>query len=100
VLLALATETAAQAIPPPPNLPIAIICYAPANKTWHVGYLDLVHANGDALYLSANGKIGSTVNAQGVVVAPANRPAALDCFGKTVDDLRGIGRVMDFPPAR
>ena len=54
-----------------------------------------VNANGDALYMGF-GRLTATVNAKGVVVAPTNRPAALDCFGKTVDELRAMGRVMDF----
>jgi len=35
------------------------------------------------------------VNAKGVVEAPSNRPAVLDCFGKTLDQLRSIGRVIE-----
>ena len=41
-----------------------------------------------------------TVNAKGVVVTPTDRPAILDCFGKTVDELRAMGRVMDFQVKR
>jgi hypothetical protein len=36
------------------------------------------------------------VNAKGVVAAPTNRPAGVDCYGKTLDELRSSGRIMDF----
>jgi hypothetical protein len=94
VLLALATGTVAQTFPS--NLPLAVMCYAPQDQSWRVGYLYRVNAKGDAIYLAADGKIGATVNAQGVVMAPTNRPAGLDCYGKTLDELRANGRVMDF----
>jgi hypothetical protein len=94
VLLALATGTVAQTFPS--NLPLAVMCYAPQDQSWRVGYLYRVNAKGDAIYLAADGKIGATVNAQGVVMAPTNRPAGLDCYGKTLDELRANGRVMEF----
>jgi hypothetical protein len=34
------------------------------------------------------------------VVPPSNRPANLDCFGKTLEQLRTLGRVIEFQPAR
>jgi hypothetical protein len=94
VLVALATGTVAQTFPS--NLPMAITCYGPQDQSWRVGYLYRVNAKGDAIYLAVDGKIGATVNAQGVVMAPTNRPAGLDCYGKTLDELRANGRVMDF----
>ena len=94
VLLTLATATVAQTFPP--GVPMAIVCYAQQGQNWRVGYLYRVDQNGDAIYLAADGKLGATVNAKGVVVAPTNRPAGLDCYGKSVDELRQNGRVMDF----
>ncbi len=98
VLLTLATATAAQTFPP--NLPMAITCYDQKNQSWHVGYLNRVHANGDAIYMRVDGKLTVTVNAKGVVVMPTSRPAGVDCFGKTLDELRANGRVMDFQRSR
>ena len=94
VLLALATGAVAQTLPS--NLPMAIMCYGPQDKSWHVGYLYRVNAKGEAIYLAVDGKIGTTVNAEGVVVAPTKRPATLDCYGKTLEELRSNGRVMEF----
>jgi hypothetical protein len=97
VILTLATETAAQTFPS--NLPIAVACYAP-HKGWRVAYLYTVNTNGDAAYTAPNGRLAATVNAKGIVVAPTNRPSDLDCYGKTLDELRANGRVMDFQPTR
>jgi hypothetical protein len=98
VFLCIATGTIAQTAPP--NVPIAVICYVEQNQSWRVGYLNRINQNGDAEYLTANGKLGATLSAKGVVLAPANRPAVMDCIGKTVDELRANGRVMDFQRAR
>ena len=92
VILAFAAEAAAQTNPP--DFPIGIICYIQQDQSWRVGYLNAVNANGDAIYLS--GRLGLTVNAKRVVVTPVNRPAISDCFGKTLDELRSNGRVIDF----
>jgi hypothetical protein len=94
VLLTLATGAVAQTFPP--SVPMTIVCYAQQSQSWRVGYLYRVEQNGDTIYLLADGKQGARVNAKGVVVAPTNRPAGLDCYGKTVDELRQSGRVMDF----
>jgi len=56
--------------------------------------------NGDAMYLSANGKLGATINAKGVVAMPTNRPVGLDCYGKTLDELRSNGRVIELQAAK
>jgi hypothetical protein len=98
-LLTIATGTIAQT-PAPPNVPIVVMCYVEQNQSWRVAYLNRIDPKGDAQYSSADGKLGATVNAKGVVLAPASRPATLDCFGKTVDELRANGRVMDFQRAR
>jgi hypothetical protein len=98
VILTLATETAAQTFPP--NLPIAVVCYAPQHKGWRVAYLYSVNANGHAVYTAPNGRLAATVDENGIVVMPVNRPSDLDCYGKTLDELRANGRVMDFQPTR
>lgn len=94
MLVALATGAVAQTVPP--NLPAAIMCYAPADQSWRVGYLFRVNKNGDTIYTSPDGRLSATVNAKGVVAAPTNRPAGIDCYGKTLDELRSSGRVMEF----
>src|SRR6186713_2607584 len=98
MLLALATGAVAQAVPP--NLPAAIMCYAPADQSWRVGYLSRVSKNGDATYLTPDGRLNATVDAKGLVAAPTNRPAGVDCYGKTLDELRSNGRVMEFQRPR
>ena len=90
----LATGSVAQTVPP--NLPAAIICFAQPDQSWRVGYLHRVNKNGDLLYISPDGRLSATVDAKGVVLAPTNRPAGLDCYGKTLDELRSNGRVMEF----
>jgi hypothetical protein len=101
VILTLATATAAQTLQTfPPNLPMAVACYVQQDQSWRVGYLHRVLANGDAIYITADGKLSVTLNAKGTVAMPTNRPATLDCFGKTLDELRANGRVMDPQRAR
>ena len=97
-VIALTTATVAETLPP--NYPIAITCYAPGDQSWRVGYLSKVQANGDALYQRGDGRLSATVNAKGIVEAPTDRPALLDYYGKTVDELRAMGRVLDIQPAR
>jgi hypothetical protein len=80
----------------PSNLPAAILCYATADQSWRVGYLSRVNKNGEAMYVAAGGGLGATVDAKGIVVTPTNRPAGLDCFGKSLEELRASGRLMDF----
>ena len=105
ILLSFATGSAAQTVPPGsvapsalPDLPLAIICLNEQTKTWRVGYLHEVREDGSALYVApALGELGAEVNAQGLVEAPTDRPAAsIDCFGKTVKELRAAGRVVEF----
>jgi hypothetical protein len=92
----LVTPTAAVAQAVPPNLPAAIICYAQADQSWRVGYLFRVNKNGDAIYTTPDGRLSAMVNAKGVVAQPTNRPAGVDCYGKTLDELRSSGRILDF----
>ena len=94
MLVTLATGTVAQTAPP--NLPAAIICYSEPDQSWRVGYLYRVNKNGDARYLSPDGRQGAMLNAKGIVEAPAGRVANLDCYGKTLDELRSNGRIMEF----
>ncbi|ANY80896.1 hypothetical protein BB934_23900 [Microvirga ossetica] len=96
VILTLATATAQTF---PSNLPLAVTCYDPKAQSWRIAYLRSVNANGDAVYEGV-GRLTATVNAKGVVVAPTNRPGVVDCFGKTLDELRADNRVMDFQRAR
>ena len=77
-----------------PNLPLAIICFNEATQTWRIGYLDVVAPDGSATYVA--GDLWATVNAKGLVQPPSNRSAGVDCFGKTLDELRAAGRVMEF----
>ena len=93
-LVTLVTGAVAQTVPP--NLPAAVMCYAEADQSWRVGYLYRVNKNGEAMYISADGKLTATVNANGVVEAPTNRPAGVDCYGRTLDELRSSGRTMEF----
>jgi len=94
MLVAFTTGAVAQTVPP--NLPAAIICYAPADQSWRVGYLFRANKSGDTIYTSPDGRLSATVNVKGVVAAPTNRPAGLDCYGKTLDELRASGRIMEF----
>jgi hypothetical protein len=94
ILIALATGAVAQTAPP--NLPAAIICYAQADQSWRVGYLFRVYKNGNAIYTTPDGRLNATVNTKGVVEAPTNRAAGVDCYGKTLDELRSSGRIMEF----
>jgi hypothetical protein len=65
-----------------------------------MGYLYKVHENGDAQYIAPNGQLSAMVNAEGVVLAPTDRPAALDCYGKTLDELRADSRTLEFERTR
>lgn len=94
MLITLAAGAVAQTAPP--DLPAAIMCYAQPDQSWRIGYLHRVNKNGDALYITPDGKLSATVNAKGVVAAPNNRAAGVDCYGKTLDELRSTGRIMEF----
>lgn len=94
MLVTFVTGAAAQTAPP--SHPAAIICYAQADQSWRVGYLYRVNKNGDAIYIAPDGRLSAMVNAKGVVAAHTNRPAGVDCYGKNLDELRSIGRIMEF----
>lgn len=90
-----ATGAVAQSAPPA-NLPAAIMCYAQADQSWRVGYLFRVNKDGEATYISPDGRLTTTVSAKGVVAAPTNRVAGIDCHGMTLEELRMSGRTMEF----
>ena len=91
VLLSLVTGSFAQTVP---QFPLAVICFNKQTQTWAVGYLNVVNKDGSATYSS--GDLSITVNAKGLVQPPSDRPAGGDCFGKTLNELRAAGRVMEF----
>jgi hypothetical protein len=93
VLVALATGAVAQSVPP--ELPLAIFCWNVQTKTWVVANLSTIKVDGTATYVGSKGRLSGTLNAKGVVEPPSNRPAAIDCFGKTLDQLRAMGRVVE-----
>jgi hypothetical protein len=78
-----------------PEVPLAIVCWNEQAKTFVVGNLSTIKEDGTGTYVGSSGRLSATVNAKGVVEAPSNRPAALDCYGKTLDQLRAIGRVIE-----
>ena len=98
VLVTLATGAVAQKVPP--EIPLAIICWNEQSKTWRVGNLSTIKEDGTATYMGTDGRLSSTVNAKGVVEPASNRPTNLDCFGKTLDQLRAMGRVIEFQRPR
>jgi hypothetical protein len=107
VLVTLTTGAVAQKVPP--ELPLAIICWNERANTWRVGYLSTVKEDGTAtyatftgqlIYATLTGQLTSTINAKGVAAPPSSHPANLDCFGKTLDELRALGRVLEFQRPR
>ena len=84
-----ATASVAQTLPP--DLPLGIVCYSQKSQTWMVGYLNTVNENGTATY---RGQHTATLNADRVLVAPTDRATVLDCYGKSLDQLRTMGRLI------
>jgi hypothetical protein len=99
VLVTLSTESA-NAQKAPPELPLAITCWNEQTKTWVVGNLSTIKEDGTATYVGANGRLSSTVNAKGIVEPPSNRPVAIDCYGKTLEQLRAMGRLIELQRTR
>jgi hypothetical protein len=99
VLIILATGAVAQKAPPP-EVPLAIICWNERANTWRVGYLSTLKEDGTATYAALTGQLTGTMSAKGFAVPPSNRPAGLDCYGKTLEQLRTLGRVIEFQRAR
>jgi hypothetical protein len=98
VLVTLATGAVAQKAPP--EMPLAVICWNEQVKSWVVGNLSTIKEDGTATYMGINGRLSATVNSKGMVERPSNRPGQLDCFGKTLDQLRAMGRVSEFQRTR
>jgi hypothetical protein len=93
LLATLATASVAQTLPP--DIPLGIVCYSQQSRTWTVGYLNTVNENGTATY---RGQHVATLNAERVLVPPKGRAAVIDCYGKSLDQLRAMGRLIPLQP--
>ena len=93
VLVTLATGAVAQKALP--EAPLAIICWNDRTKIFVVGNLATIKEDGTLTYVGPTGRLSATVNAKGLVEPPSDRTAALDCYGKTLDQLRAMGRVIE-----
>ena len=93
VFVTLATGSVAKTVP---DFPLAVICFSEQTQTWRIGYLQEVSKDGSAVYVAAAGHLRVTVNANGLVQPPSDRPPGVDCFGKTLKELRAEGRVVEF----
>lgn len=93
VFLAAPTVLSAQAVPP--SLPFAVTCYIEADGSWVVGYLRDVNKDGSATYMPPGGRVSLTLGANGVFEVPENRAAVSDCMGKSLDELRASGRLLE-----
>lgn len=89
LLATLATESAAQTLPA--DIPLGIVCYSQKSQTWAVGYLNTINGNGTATY---RGQHTATLNADHVLEPPKDRATVLDCYGKSLDQLRAMGRLI------
>jgi hypothetical protein len=98
MLVTLATDAIAQTVPA--NLPAAILCYAPPDQSWRTVYLLRVTKDGDSLYITPDGRLIVKVNAKGLIEAPTDRRGSVDCYGKTLDELRSSGRILEFQKAK
>jgi hypothetical protein len=97
-LVTLATGAVAQTVPA--NLPAAILCYAPPDQSWRAVNLFRITKDGDTLYITPDGRLIVKVNAKGLVEAPTDRRGSVDCYGKTLDELRSSGRILEFQKAK
>ncbi|MBY5344868.1 hypothetical protein E0H35_20135 [Rhizobium leguminosarum bv. viciae] len=95
--IAWAAETAPSV---PTAFPLGIVCWNAQNQVWGTGYLATIEKEGTATYMPLGGKLSAKVNANGMVEPPKNRPMAFDCFGKTIDELRAMGRVIELQTKR
>ena len=77
------------------NYPLAIMCRG--EQIARVGYLYEIKRDGSATYITPDGRLSVTLNVKGVLEKPPNRAAAGDCFGKTVDQLRANGNLIERP---
>lgn len=74
------------------GLPIALVCTGPGGNSL-VGYLVDFEPDGRALYQSL-GDLAVKVDANGLVEISEYRKAG-DCAGKTIDELRALGRTIE-----
>ena len=98
VFVSLTRETFAEAVPP--DLPLGFICWNEKTQSWGVAYLAVAEKDGTATYMPPGGRMSATVNTKRMVEPPKNRPANFDCFGKTIDELRAMGRVIELQRTR
>lgn len=84
-------KSAAQTFPA--DLPLAVVCWSEKTQRWVVGYLEVVNEDGSAIY--GRDELSATLSAERLFEPPLNRQAVLDCYGKTLDELRATGRVME-----
>ena len=96
VLVALATGSVAQTAPS--GLPLAVVCWNQKTHNWVVAYLQTVQEDGTTVY--GTGRLSAKLNAKRVVETPSDRPAILDCFGKTLDQLRATGHLIEVKPTQ
>ena len=96
MLVALATGSVAQTVPS--GLALAVVCWNQKTHNWVVGYLQTVQEDGTAIY--GSGHLSAKLNAKRVVELPTDRPGTLDCFGKTLDELRATGRLIELQPTQ
>jgi len=73
------------------GLPIALVCQSPETKM--VGYLAYFKRDGSAVYRSL-GRLAATVDANGLVETSVDRTEG-DCAGKTIEELRAMGRTIE-----
>jgi hypothetical protein len=93
VLVTLAREAVAQTAPP--DLPLGIMCWNEGSQSWGIAYLVTVMKDGTATYMPPGGQTAATVNTKRILEPPKDRPAVFDCFGKTVEELRALGRTVE-----
>jgi hypothetical protein len=98
VLVTLAGESVAETAPP--DLPLGIICWNEESQSWGIAYLVTVMKDGTATYMPPGGQTAATINAKRTVEPPKDRPAVFDCFGKSVDELRALGRTIEIQHTR
>ena len=96
--ITLTTETAAQTVPT--DLPLGFMCWNEKTQSWGVAYLAGAEKDGTATYMPPGGRLSATLNSKRVIEPPKNRPANFDCYGKTVDELRAMGRVIELQRTR
>ena len=74
------------------GLPIALVCQGSGGNSI-VGYLAGFEPEGRALYRSL-GNLAVTVDSTGLVEPSPDRSEG-DCAGRTVDELRALGRTIE-----